>query len=148
MTGAGGGRTPSGARALPDGGSGEGDAGEAAYVFRVTVRLDTGPPGVSVDPTTFETVLERAADPPGEDGWLFFRDNLWRGELADEGHFRELTEEALSAPVADVSFRELRTDEAYLAALKAEIGENLTAFNADGVSEALSKYLGSSIRVA
>ncbi|WP_225334972.1 LWR-salt protein [Halomicrobium urmianum] len=121
--------------------------GEAAYVFRVAVRLDPGPPEVSVDPATFETVMERAADPPGEDGWLFFRDNLWRGELADEGHFRRLTEEALSAPVADVSFRELRTDEAYLAALKEEMATNLEEFNADDVSEALSKYLGSSIRV-
>jgi len=140
-------RSRAGARALADGGSPEDDAGQAAYVFRVTVRLDPGPPEVSVDPATFETVMERAADPPGEDGWLFFRDNLWRGELADEGHFRQLTEEALDVPVADVSFRELRTDDEYLAALKAEIGENLAEFKADGVSEALSKYLGSSIRV-
>lgn len=50
-------------------------------------------------------------------------------------------------PVAAVSFRELQADEAYLEALRAEIGANLAEFRADAVDRALTKYLGSSIRV-
>jgi len=49
--------------------------------------------------------------------------------------------------VTDVSFRELQAEEAYLDELKATIADDLDLFNADGVSEVLSKYLGSSIRV-
>ncbi|MDG5777632.1 LWR-salt protein [Haloarculaceae archaeon H-GB2-1] len=123
------------------------DTGDARYVFGVRFRLDPTVEGVSVDPETFETTLFRRADPPGEDGWLFFRDNCWRGELADEAHFRELTEEALDVPVVAVDFRELRTDEAYLSALKAEIADDLSLFNASSTTEVLSKYLGSSIHV-
>lgn len=122
-------------------------AGSASYVFRVEFRLEPGPPEVDVDPATFETVLYREADPPGTDGWRFFRDNCWRGELADEAHFRELTESALGVPVTGVSFSELRTDEAYLDALKAAVADDLDAFASETASEALSKYLGSSIRV-
>ncbi|WP_254271931.1 LWR-salt protein [Haloarcula marina] len=118
----------------------------ARYVFRVRFRLDPKS-GLVAEPNRFETVLYRAADPPGEDGWLFFRDNCWRGDLADEAHFRRLTEEALGVPVESVSFSELQTTEAYLADLKAEIAENLPEFNAESVTEVLRKYLGSSIRV-
>lgn len=115
-------------------------------MFRVRFRLDT-PAGLRADPVSFETTLSREADEPGEEGWLFFRDNCWRGDLNDEAHFRELTEEALDVPVESVSFRELRTDEAYLEALEAEIEANLDLFNADDVPEVLTKYLGSSIHV-
>ncbi len=132
---------------IADGGDPATDEGSARYVFRVDFRLEPGPPAVSVEPAAFETVLSREADPPGTDGWLFFRDNLWRGAVNDEAHLRELAEEALDIPVTDVSFRELQTDEAYLDALKAEIADDLTPFNADSVTEVLSKYLGSSIRV-
>lgn len=124
----------------------DGDEGTARYVFRVAYRLDPGA-GVSVDPATFETTMYRAADPPGTDGWLFFRDNLWHGELGDEDHVRTLTEEALGVTVTSVSFSELQTDEAYLDALRDEVGASLGEFNAASVDEALSKYLGSSIRV-
>lgn len=137
-------------RLLPDGGTDDEsttDVGTASYVFRVRFRLEPGPPEVSVEPQEFETVLYREADRPGSEGWLFFRDNLWRGDLGDESHFRELTEEALDVPVTDVSFRELQAEEAYLDELKATIADDLDLFNADGVSEVLSKYLGSSIRV-
>jgi len=127
-------------------GGGAGD-GSARYVFRVRFRLDPDPAGVAVDPSTFETTLTREADPPGTAGWRFFRDNCWRGELADEAHFRDLTESALGVPVESVQFSELRTDEDYLAALKRAIADDLASFNAEGVSEVLSKYLGSSIRV-
>jgi len=118
----------------------------ARYVFRVTVRLDPAP-GFQTDPDTFETVLSRAADPPGEDGWLFFRDTLWRGELGDDAYGRQLAADALGVPVESVSFSELRTSQAYLDELKEAIADDLDAFNADTVSEALKKYLGSSIHV-
>jgi len=123
----------------------DGRPGSARYVFRVRFRLDPAGEGVSVDPRSFETTLSRAADPPGEDGWLFFRDNLWRGELGSPDHFRELTEERLGVPVESVTFSELRTDRTHLDALRAAVADDLGAFNADTVDEALTKYLGSSI---
>ena len=118
----------------------------ASYLFRVTVRLEPAP-GYRAEPAEFETVLSRAADPPGEDGWLFFRDTLWRGELGDAAHGRRIAEDALGVPVESVSFSELRTSEAYLDELKATIADDLDLFNADTVSEVLTKYLGSSIHV-
>lgn len=125
----------------------DGEVGRARYTFRVAFRLEPRKWDVSVDPREFETTLYREAEPPGETGWLFFRDNLWRGEVNDEAHFRELTEEVLDVPVTSVSFSELQTDEAYLAALKEELGDDLAEFNANSVDQALTKYLGSSIRV-
>ena len=121
--------------------------GSAGYVFRVRFRLDPSTQGVSVSPNRFETTLYREADQPGEEGWLFFRDHLWRGEIGEPEYFRELTEDALGVTVTSVSFSELRTDESYLRRLEAEIGESLEAFRAESVEETLSKYLGSSIRV-
>jgi len=118
----------------------------ANYVFRVTVRLDPEP-GFRAEPNRFETVLSRTADPPGEDGWLFFRDTLWRGELGDDAHGQRLAEDALGVPVESVSFSELQTSEAYLDDLKAAIADDLDLFDADTVSEVLKKYLGSSIHV-
>ena len=122
-----------------------GDA-EASYVFRVTVSLDPEA-GFRAEPDRFETVLYREADPPGEDGWLFFQDTLWRGEVGDAAHARRLAEEALSVPVDAVSFSELQASEAYLDELKTAIADDLARFNAENVSEVLKKYLGSSIRV-
>ncbi|TKX53319.1 hypothetical protein EXE42_13135 [Halorubrum sp. SP3] len=124
---------------------------EAAYVFRVGVRLD--PPAATVDPDRFETTMEIPADDPGTDGWLFFRDRLWRGEIGDEPSFRRPAEERLGiadaagVEVAAADFRELRTDEAYLDALKAAVADDLGRFNADSVDEVLRKYLGSSVHV-
>lgn len=118
----------------------------AEYVFGVQFGVETAP-GVDADPRTFETVVEVRADPPGEGDWMFFRDALWRGEVNDERYARELASEWLSVPVESVSFRELRTDDEYLDALKEEIAENLDRFNADAVDETLTKYLGSSIHV-
>lgn len=118
----------------------------AAYVFAVRFRLDPGM-GVSVSPAAFETRLRRPADEPGEPGWLFFRDNLWRGDLADPEGFRELTADALGVPVESVEYRALETDREYYGALKSAIGDDLAAFNADNVDEVLSKYLGSSVEV-
>lgn len=119
----------------------------AHYVFTVRFRLLPTTPDVSVEPRTFETSLYRKADHPGEPGWLFFRDNLWRGKVGDHEHFRTLTEEALDVPVDSVSFGELRTTPAYLDALKEAIADDLATFNADSVEEVLTKYLGSSIHV-
>lgn len=118
----------------------------AAYVVRVRFRLSTAE-GVSADPATFETTVFWTAPEPGSDGWLFFRDHCWRGEFADQDHARRLLEDALGVPVESASFRELRTDEAYRDALRDEVGDNLDLFNAESTSEALSKYLGSSIHV-
>lgn len=120
---------------------------DARYVFAVRFRVEPSAEGVSVEPNEFETRLYREADPPGEEGWLFFRNNLWRGEINDEDHFRQLTEEVLDETVLSVEYRALETDEEYLAALKDEIGEDLGTFNADSVSEVLNKYLGSSLEV-
>ncbi|WP_135824106.1 LWR-salt protein [Halorussus ruber] len=120
---------------------------EARYVFAVRFRLEPSVGGVSVEPDEFDTRLYREADPPGEEGWLFFRDNLWRGEINDERHFRRLTEEALGETVLSVEYRALETDEEYLDTLKDEIRSDLETFNADSVSEVLNKYLGSSLEV-
>lgn len=120
---------------------------DAHYVFAVRFQLDPGVGDVAVEPNEFETRLTREADPPGEEGWLFFRHNLWRGEINDDQHFRELTEEALGVTVLSVEYRALQTDEEYLDALKDEIRANLDLFNANSVSKVINKYLGSSIEV-
>ena len=124
---------------------------EAAYVFRVAFRLD--PPAAAVDPDRFETTMEIPAAEPETDGWLFFRDRLWRGEIGDGPSFRRLAAERLGLADAEgvavvaADFRELRTDEAYLDALKEAIAGDLTRFNAGSVDEVLRKYLGSSVHV-
>jgi hypothetical protein len=118
---------------------------DAAYVFRVRFRLD--PAEGRVDPNEFETVLRIPATTPGDEGWLFFQQHLWRGEVGDESHLREVAEASLDVPVSSVSFSELETDQAFLDALKDEIAGNLATFNAESVDEVLHKYLGSSIHV-
>lgn len=120
---------------------------EARYALSVRVRFEPRVEDVTVEPETVETRLYREADEPGTDGWLFFRDNLWRGEVSDPDHARRLAEDALGVPVESAEFRALYTDEAYLAALKDEIAANLDLFKADDVTEVLSKYLGSSVQV-
>jgi len=118
---------------------------DAAYVFRVEFRLD--PDGVETDPATFETVVERPAPAPGEAGWQLFREWLWRGELNDEPRFRAVASEWLGVPVVAASFRELRTDRAYLAAFRDAIDAEPGAYNAADADEAIHKYLGSSVHV-
>ncbi len=122
---------------------------DARYVFRAQVRLEADEPSVSLEPSTAETSVTffLEAPEPGTDGWLFFRDTLWRGEISDSAYGRQRAEEWLGEPVESISFSELQVDEAYFEALKAEIATDLEAFNAETVSEVLSKYLGSSIRV-
>ena len=125
---------------------------DARYVFRVRVRLEPAQENVSLEPSSAETTvtLFRGAPEPGTEVWLFFRNTLWRGEVSDEDYARRLAAEWLGVPertVESVDFRELQADEDYLEALKSEIEADLEAFNADDVSEVLSKYLGSSVRV-
>lgn len=125
---------------------------DAAYVFTVTFELgptskpdDPAPP--RVEPNRFETTVELPAAVPGDPGWKLFRDRLWRGEVGDDPSFRRFHADRLGVDVVAVSFRELRTDEAYLSALRSAVREDLAAFNAADVDEALHKYLGSSIHV-
>jgi hypothetical protein len=119
----------------------------ARYVFAVEFRVPVDDPELRLDPETFETKLYRSAAPPGEEGWLFFRNNLWRGEVGDETHLRQLASEELGVDVEAVEYRAFETDEAYLDALKAEIAADLDPFNADSVTEVLSKYFSSSLEV-
>lgn len=116
------------------------------YVFAVRFRL-APERGVRVDPARFETTLYRDADDPDEDGWLFFRDNLWRGELNSPGHFRGLTEEALGVPVERVEYRRFEVSETGYEALRAAIADELERFNADSVDAVVNKYFGSSLEV-
>ncbi|SDY39021.1 LWR-salt protein [Halobellus clavatus] len=118
----------------------------AAYVFRVTVRLSAAS-DVTVTPDTVETVVDVEAAPPGDDGWLLFRDALWHGDVADERHARDLAASWVAAPVVDVSFSELRLDEAYRDALRAAIAANPSSFRGDHPQDVLHRHLGSSIRV-
>lgn len=122
---------------------------DAAYVFRVRFRLD--PADVRLDPHEFETVLRvPVTDPRDEDDpddWLFFRDNLWHGDVNDEQHFRRTAADLLGVDVTSVTFSELETDTASLTVLREAIAEHLEKFNADNVDEVLHKYLGSSIHV-
>jgi len=118
---------------------------DAAYVFAVAFRLD--PRDATVDPDRFETTMEVPASEPGADGWLFFRDRLWRGEIGDEPSFRTLASDRLGVEVVSVEFRELRTDREHLDALETAIADDLGRFNAASVDEVLHKYLGSSIHV-
>ena len=121
--------------------------GDAEYVFSVRLGLSPADPELRLDPATVETTLFRTAADPGETGWLFFRDNLWRGEVNDPDHLRESAEDALGLEVRSVEFRELRAEAAYVEALKTEIADSLDLFNADDTAEVLRKYLGSRIHV-
>ena len=118
---------------------------DAAYVFRVEFRL--APQDAVVDPKRFEATMEVPASEPAADGWLFFRDRLWRAEIGDEPSFRRLASDRLGVEVVAAEFRELRTDREHLDALRAAIAADLGRFNADAVDEVLHKYLGSSIHV-
>lgn len=119
---------------------------DGAYVFRVRFRVAaTG--DVTLAPDAFETTFRYAAPAPGTDGWLFFREYLWRGEVTDHEHARRFVEDHVDVSVEGVEFRSLRADREYVDALRDAIADDLDAFNADDVAAALSKYLGSSVDV-
>lgn len=131
----------------PDASGTDGSAGDAEYVFRVELQLSPAGGDLRVEPASTEVTLYKSAAAPGEEGWLFFRDELWRGEVNDYDHLRRLAEERLDVEVRSIEFRELRTDEAYYAALKDEIVADLELFRADDVAEVVNKYLGSRVHV-
>ena len=124
---------------------------KAAYTFEAAFRLPVE--GAALDPNRFETTLRLFAPAPGvEPGperidWLFFRDRLWHGEIGDEAPLREAASDWFDVEVVSLSFAELRADEAYLDALRAEIERDLSRFNAETVDEVLHQYLGSSVHV-
>lgn len=125
------------------------DSMTAAYVFAATFTVSA--PEVSLTPGRFETTLRLFAPEPGKTGtqidWLFFRDRLWRGQISDEAPLRRAASDWLDVEVESLSFKELRTDEAYLEALEEAVGSDLSRFNADSADEALQQYLGSSLHV-
>ncbi len=124
----------------------------AEYLFRVRFRLEPQS-SARIDPETFETLLSWPAAQPDTEGWLFFRDHLWRGEVNDQAPLCDLAEDSLG-PVAveHVAFLELRTSEAYLDSLKDGIGEALERHpspfgNATSAEEVVKNHLGSAIHV-
>lgn len=123
------------------------DDASAEYVFGIVVRVESDDPDVHIAPETFETTLYKRASEPGGEGWLFFRNVLWRGEVNAPDVVRRLATEALGVPVESVEFRELRSERAYYESLHEEISANLDLFNAETVEETITKYLGSSIRI-
>ncbi|WP_332899861.1 LWR-salt protein [Haladaptatus sp. CMSO5] len=119
----------------------------ARYVFEIRVRPESARDDLTLSPAEMSVKLYKDAAQPGEDGWLFFRDYLWRGNLNDATAFTRDLEDAFSLRVVGVEFKGLQTSTAYLDALKDEIHGHLDLFNADSVDEVVSKYLGSSIQV-
>jgi hypothetical protein len=124
---------------------------KAAYTFDAAFRVPAA--GAALDPDRFETTLRLFAPAPGvEPGaeridWLFFRDRLWRGEIGDEAPLRAAASDWLGVDVVSLSFSELRADEEYVEALRAEIAADLSRFNAESTDEVLHQYLGSSVHV-
>lgn len=118
---------------------------EAHYVFAATVHL--APSSGSVEPERLEVQYRHPAPEPGESGWLFFRDRLWRGEVNDAAGVRRLIADDLGLDVEHVELRGFETDEAYLEALEDAIADDLSAFKADSTTEVLHKYLGSRLEV-
>lgn len=120
---------------------------EAAYAFRV--RFTLSPRRVEMDPDEFETTVRIPAPRPKTEGWLLFRDALWRGEANDAAHARDLVSERLpdGVEVLSATFSEFETDPEYREALEEAVADDLSAFRADSAREVLHKYFGSSIRV-
>ncbi len=119
---------------------------EARYRFRVEFRLVLMP-GVVAEPAAFETQARYSAVPPGDEGWLFFRDHLWRGQVSSPAQMRSVMGDALDVAVTAVEFRAFETDPAYLDALQSAIEAELAEFRADDVDEVISKYFGSRLEV-
>jgi hypothetical protein len=119
----------------------------ADYVFRARFRLPTDPAVATAAPDEFETTAFRPAAEPGEPGWLFFRDALWRGEAADDAHVRSLLSDWLGVRVVAADFRELRCSPDYLARWEAAVDARLDDFDAADASEVRHRYLGSSVHV-
>lgn len=86
-------------------------------MFRVRFRVAaTG--DVRLAPDAFETTVRYAAPDSGSDGWLFFRNYLWRGDVTDHEHARRFVEDHAPVSVETVEFRSLRADREYVDALR------------------------------
>jgi hypothetical protein len=125
----------------------------AEYLFAVEFEVDPSAddPTLRLEPAVVETTPSRRAPDPGTDGWRFFRDTLRRGEVNENDHERLRADAAAALGAAldvrSVEFRELRTDETYLEALRSAIAADLGAFDADDIDEVVRKYLGSRAHV-
>lgn len=132
---------------MVDSGTNDSETVAGRYVFDVRFHVTPAVEGVSVEPNWFETTLYWRAETPGVEGWRFFRDNLWHGEVNDPEHLRAEAGDILGVPVDEVSFRELQMTPEYRQRLEDEVAANLDDFRADTVEGALSKYLGSAVRL-
>lgn len=116
------------------------------YAFGVRLRPATAA-DVSLEPPTIERRCLLEAPEPGAEGWREFRELVWRGEVADPEHVRRLLADRIGIAVEHVDFRALEADPDSFERFKAAIADDLEAFNADTVSEVLSKYFGSSLEI-
>jgi hypothetical protein len=118
----------------------------AAYRFAVTVRLDHD--GLAVDPDTFETTVRKPAPEPGTEGWHFFRNAPWHGEISDPGPFEKRLEERLGVEIVECDFRAFECTPDERAALKSEIEAHIDDFGADTADGVVHDHFGSSLEVA
>lgn len=122
---------------------------QAAYVFDIAFRVQ--PADASLAPDRFESTLRLHAPAPGEEtehiDWTFFQTRLWNGDVSDEAPLCRAASEWLDVDVVEMTFKELRTDEAYREALHEAVSEALPRFNAESADKAIRQHLGSSIHV-
>ncbi|MCL9816637.1 LWR-salt protein [Natronocalculus amylovorans] len=118
---------------------------DSGYIFRVEFRLS--PAIGSVEPHRFKTVYRHPLVAPPKDGWLFFRDWLWHGELTDRAQFRPIVSDALGVTVTNVQFSEVVISQPELECLDVAIENNLNKFGPDTSTAVRHAHLGSSIRV-
>ncbi|MFC4989202.1 MULTISPECIES: LWR-salt protein [Saliphagus] len=116
------------------------------YAFGVRLRPET-PPEISLEPPTIERRCLLSAPEPGSEGWLEFRELVWRGEVSDREHVRRLLAEKIGIEVESVDFRALEADPDSFERFKEAVADDLEAFNAENVSEVLTKYFGSSLEI-
>lgn len=115
--------------------------------YRFTVRFQLDPPTVHLDPAAFDTTMIRPATPPTEEGWLFFRDYLWRGEISDPGQFERHATDLLDVPVTAIEYNAFVTSPAEWDELQSAIADNLELFRDDSVPAVVSKYFGSTVEI-
>jgi len=118
----------------------------AHYRFAVTFRLRTGE--LRAEPDTFETAVKKPAAEPGTEGWLFFRNTLWHGEISDPGPFKARLGERLGVDVLGADFRAFECTPDERAALKSEIGSHIDDFGADTAEAVVHYHFGSALEVA
>lgn len=117
------------------------------YVFRVRLRVEPTDADLRLDDPQFETLCRKDAPEPGSDGWLFFRDMLWRGEVNAPEQLESRLSDGLGVTVEHVEFRELTCNRDYYDALYDAVAADLDAFRADDADSAVRNYFGNRIRV-